>query len=578
MNSSEIFHGRYELLKRIGSGGFSEVWKALDMRSGLEVAIKIFRKQDEEGILLCRDEFLKTYEFRHPNILVPFHFDVDNDRPYLIMKYVTGGTVSEKAGKMNDEEIDRLVLQLSSALKYLHTLQVPVIHGDVKPDNILIDGEGNFLLTDFGISTRLEQKFTQTMVSDPFASGDKGVTPMAYRSPETFRYKNWESQIPGPHSDIWSAGVTLYQVIYDALPFNGEGGLGQLIMMKSGYNHLQDILDFSQEEYSRHQPILLSALQLEPEKRSNVLGEITPDYKPIFEQQQEVKTEIKEVPEKISFQKSKKKESKAWIYGLLVALVLSSIMVALTFIKKRNIDETEASFNQPTVNKIDEDTMLKYTSTENNPMAPPGQTETPDAGQLVSKPEKKLSESQMIFHPSIKSSVNGNEENRATNTQTTVKTEELKNTVLPVSEAEKKEVSSVSITNTPSEPVAEVKPEVSSTKMAIVKPNIPVPLALNETISDAGKYQSGSKIQFVVASNVVSYGDVVLRKGQVVYATVRRSNKNKISIRFPEVYSSGGTKLKDLNLDNFEIDVPKDNKGKIFTPVTSGYQKNVQIQ
>ena len=59
MNISEIFHNRYELIQRVGSGGFSEVWKAHDMRSGMEVAIKIFRKQDDEGISLCKEEYLK---------------------------------------------------------------------------------------------------------------------------------------------------------------------------------------------------------------------------------------------------------------------------------------------------------------------------------------------------------------------------------------------------------------------------------------------------------------------------------------------------------------------------------------
>ena len=190
MNISEVFHNRYELLQRVGSGGFSEVWKANDMRSGMEVAIKIFRKQDDEGITLCREEYLKAFEMSHSRIMTPFHFDVDNDRPYLVMRFMNGGTLSQKIGKISVPETERLITHLSEALKYLHHKTGAIVHGDIKPDNILIDEDGNYYLTDFGISTRLQEKFTETMMMPSDISLGKGITPMAYRSPENFKYKN----------------------------------------------------------------------------------------------------------------------------------------------------------------------------------------------------------------------------------------------------------------------------------------------------------------------------------------------------------------------------------------------------
>ena len=579
MNSSEIFHGRYELLLRVGSGGFSEVWKALDMRSGIEVAIKIFRKQDQEGIQLCRDEFLKTYEFQHPNILTPFHFDVDDDRPYLIMKFITNGTLSAKLGQLNYSQINTLFNQLSSALHYLHTLPEPVIHGDIKPDNILIDEKGNFLLTDFGISTKLIQKFTQTMVADPFAESGKGVTPMAYRSPETFKYKNWTAGELTPKSDIWSAGVTLFQTIYDTLPFNGEGGLGQLIMMKSGHNDLKDILDLGDDKFSAFHNILLSALQLEPAMRPDVLNRKEEVVVSSSINHETKHSEALPFTENIATPIAKEKESKSWTYVLLLALIASGIIIGMTFYNKSQEGIILTENPNSEVVLIDDDTINHLSD---SPTALNAEAQSPTVQESeVNRYKTPFNREQPIITPTNKNQ-KPTTGNISLNTSTvTIPMDQPKNNLASPSTPiinESTPVTSIQAVSNSEADKPTLTTSKTTSKLAIIKPNIPIPLALNEDISNGDNYPAGSKIAFIVTRNVESYDQVFLQKDQVVYATVKKSKKNKISIRFPEVHSNGGTKLKSLNLDNFEINVGSDKKGKVFTPVTSAYQKNVQIQ
>lgn len=109
--------------------------------------------------------------------------------------------------------------------------------------------------------------------------------------------------------------------------------------------------------------------------------------------------------------------------------------------------------------------------------------------------------------------------------------------------------------------IPELKELNKSSKTAVIKPNISIPLMLNEQINNSDNYKSGSKISFIVNEDVISYGDIIIRKGTEVFAEVKRK-VIKISIRFPIVYTSGGTKLKGLNLDNFEINIESDKKVK----------------
>ena len=572
MNISEIFHNRYELIQRVGTGGFSEVWKAHDMRSGMEVAIKIFRKQDDEGISLCKEEYLKAFEMSHPYIMTPFHFDVDHDRPYLVMKYLTGGTLAAKEGKLSKEEVRRLITQLSSALQYLHFKTNPIIHGDLKPDNILIDEMGNFFLTDFGISTRLQEKFTETMLMSSQSSLGKGVTPMAYRSPEHFKYKNWSQPQLTNKADIWSAAVTIYHTLYQQLPVNGEGGLGQLIMMRSGNHELEEVLDFPEiVEYDEFIPLLTACLELDPMDRPSILNtEILPKPK------SEIGDEkvLTATPFTPGIQKTEnKRESNKYIYILLLFFVLTAIAIAFTFKKDGNPslnDQIRSEPNAQQVIEISDDTLTHMGLVDPTGRNDKELTSSQANTEPITDNLRKHSNSELNTLKTNNKIIQQNETNtNADLSQNNVMTPEEKvNIQLPETKTplEEKKIA-----------IPELKEPNKSSKTAVIKPNISIPLMLNEQINNSDNYKSGSKISFIVNEDVISYGDIIIRKGTEVFAEVKKKGDKKISIRFPIVYTSGGTKLKGLNLDNFEINIESDKKGKVFRPVTSSYQKNVLI-
>ncbi|MBL0081906.1 MAG: serine/threonine protein kinase [Saprospiraceae bacterium] len=262
---NEVFDARYRLLSNLGIGGYAEVWKAEDIKSGLHLALKIFHKQNQEGIELRKSEFLKTFDLEHPNILKPLHFDVRDDRPYMVMPFMSGGTLQSKVDKGEEVNMSQLIDQIGGALKYIHSLNPPIVHADLKPDNVLIDDHGNMKLTDFGLSLSYLNILTQSVVKRDF---EQGITPISYRAPELFTSKDGQKSDVSPMSDIWSFGAMLYFVKYKTLPFNGGGGFEQRILQNTSTgSSLFEILGLG-DRYDTFDNFILTCLQLNEKNRN----------------------------------------------------------------------------------------------------------------------------------------------------------------------------------------------------------------------------------------------------------------------------------------------------------------------
>lgn len=210
----------YTLEDCIGSGSYGEVWRATNDFDGTEVAIKFYIMLDEKG----REEFMSEYEIAqglsHPNLLTASFIGTWKNRPFLVMKFCPNGSSSNIIGKLHpcpeDEKILwKFILDVASGLAYLHGIEPdPIVHQDIKPDNILQDEYGNFVITDFGIS----KKIRSTMRSQSSRAIKAGA--VAYMGPERF------SSQPAPikASDIWSLGASIYELAMGELPFCGQGG------------------------------------------------------------------------------------------------------------------------------------------------------------------------------------------------------------------------------------------------------------------------------------------------------------------------------------------------------------------
>lgn len=216
LQENQLFANRYRLVKRLGQGAFSEVWKAEDTKAGdLIVALKVYAPDkglDEDGAKVFSDEFAIVFNVHHSNLLTPNYFDEENNSPYLVLPFCEQGSALKLVGKMDERQVVKFLHDVASALAYLHESEI--VHQDIKPDNVLIDAKGNFLVTDFGISTRIRSTLRRS-VGDKKSAGT-----MAYMGPERF------SKNPDPikASDIWSLGATVFELMKGDVPFGDMGG------------------------------------------------------------------------------------------------------------------------------------------------------------------------------------------------------------------------------------------------------------------------------------------------------------------------------------------------------------------
>ena len=228
LHYQQIFATRYKLISKLGAGGYSEVWFAEDTRAAdLQVALKIFAASsglDSDGLKTFSNEYKLVFDLNHSHLLRPNYYDVFEDRPFLVMPYIPKGSCLKLCGKMDEPELAKFLLQIGEALQYLHSQEPPIIHQDIKPDNILIDNKGNYLLTDFGISTKIRRTLTKSIGQKTASSGTT-----AYMAPEKFSVK-LSDKAPIKANDIFALGVTMFELLTDELPCGDLGG----ILLSSG--------------------------------------------------------------------------------------------------------------------------------------------------------------------------------------------------------------------------------------------------------------------------------------------------------------------------------------------------------
>ena len=214
-----MFDNRYRLKRKIGGGGFSEVWLAHDTNADIDVALKIYKPNgelDEEGRGDFRREFARLCGLNHSNIIHAIGFGIHGDElPYLVMNVCENGSAKELIGNYNEGQLWNFIEQVASGLQYLHAHSIT--HQDIKPDNILINSDGQYLIIDFGISTK-----TRNTLRKSGKGTVEGGTPW-YMSVESFGTESSDIHA----RDIWAFGVTLYEIITGDVPFGQYGGLTQ---------------------------------------------------------------------------------------------------------------------------------------------------------------------------------------------------------------------------------------------------------------------------------------------------------------------------------------------------------------
>lgn len=219
--AEEMIGERYIRFEAIGQGSLGTVYRAKNLVLGREVALKQFKHVYEFFSYLphdaltarLREMLLKQARLDHPNILSVVDLDFDVEYPHVILKQANGGSLRERMYRAHEEENGllpiemtiRLVVQVAHALEYAH--RHDVIHGGLKPENILFDHMGNAQVSDFG-AVFVTEKEEGSGVPVYVGSG----TP-SYMAPEQLHGNN-----PGPASDIYALGILLYQLLTGELP------------------------------------------------------------------------------------------------------------------------------------------------------------------------------------------------------------------------------------------------------------------------------------------------------------------------------------------------------------------------
>lgn len=222
MEKNDIFHNRYKLVRMLGRGQFSEVWLAEDTSTKIEVALKIFAPgtgMDEDGAQMLSREFALVFNAIHENLLRPLYYDICDRKPYLVMPFCKEGSCSKLIGKMNEDDAWQFIHDVASGLAFLHNYQPdPIIHQDIKPDNVMIGPTGKYMITDFGVSTHSRSNLRKSV-----GAHYSGAGTVAYMGPERFS----RDKTPIKASDIYSLGATVFELITGMTPFDEHGGLLQ---------------------------------------------------------------------------------------------------------------------------------------------------------------------------------------------------------------------------------------------------------------------------------------------------------------------------------------------------------------
>ena len=211
-----LLDGRFLLKEFKGAGAYGEVWLTHDQQTDIDVAVKIYVSMESQGLDDFKKEFQVSFDLNHTNLLHANFLEIskEDQRPYLVMPYCPNGSVLKKAGRMEEKELWKYIRDVASGLAYLHSQNPPIINQDIKPDNILLAKNGDYVITDFGIS----QQARSTLRKSAMHLNSAGS--MAYMGPERFSKEYHAVKA----SDIWSLGVTIFELAMGDLPFCGMGG------------------------------------------------------------------------------------------------------------------------------------------------------------------------------------------------------------------------------------------------------------------------------------------------------------------------------------------------------------------
>ncbi len=269
LRTGSYLQDRYEILEQIGSGGMSEVYKAIDHKLNRPVAIKVLKEEycgDSGFVDRFRMEAQSAAGLMHPNIVNVYDVVDEGDIHYIVMELIEGITLKDyiaKRGHLDIKESIGIAIQVAEGIAAAH--EQNIIHRDIKPQNMLIAMDGKVKVADFGIARPVS---SQTVDSAAMGS-------VHYISPEQAR-----GGLSDERSDIYSLGITMYEMVTGRLPFDGTSTVAIAL------SHIEDAMVppsvYNTEIPSALERIILKCCEKKPERRYQNINALISDLREVL--------------------------------------------------------------------------------------------------------------------------------------------------------------------------------------------------------------------------------------------------------------------------------------------------------
>lgn len=268
-------NGRYKIEALLGQGGMSAVYKAHDPNLLRPVAVKLIHSHlssNDDFVWRFKKEAAAVAAFHHPNIVQVFDFNTDGDTHYMVLEYIAGQSVQEtlkelrkKNARMSIAQAVQVVIKICDALAYAH--RHGTIHRDIKPANIMLDPQGRAVLMDFGI--------VKIVGSTTHTAAGAVVGTARYMSPEVIRGEPLDER-----SDLYSLGVTLFEMVSGAPPFDARAAIA--LLERHIREPVPDIRDFRPDAPAGLSMIIYKAMEKEREARYRSAAEMAADLRELL--------------------------------------------------------------------------------------------------------------------------------------------------------------------------------------------------------------------------------------------------------------------------------------------------------
>jgi serine/threonine protein kinase len=252
----ETIAGRYEVEELVGHGGMSSVYKARDALLERHVALKILHEQystDEDFVERFKREARSVAQLQHPNIVTVIDRGEEDGRQFIVFEYIDGENLKEhvvRKGRLDVREALEIAVEVARGLAFAH--EQGLIHRDVKPQNVLLNGDGRAKVTDFGIA--------RTLDVDGMTQTGTVLGTSNYIAPEQA-----SGQRVDAHSDVYALGAVLYELLAGEVPFPGESFVA--VAMKHMHEPAPNLLDVRRDVPLRVAAAVDRALEKDPEQR-----------------------------------------------------------------------------------------------------------------------------------------------------------------------------------------------------------------------------------------------------------------------------------------------------------------------